>query len=196
MARRKCVCCGEFIENNDNSVPYKGRHAHINCFNTAMKTLKSSKDSELKQKEKKKAGATKKKKAPAELKDGMTEEEYAKKKKYYDYVRSLLNEPDLSTKIFAVSENLIKRYGFTFVSMYWTLVYLKEIKDYAFEGDIVGIIPYYHDEAQKYYESIKQVEETNKNFDMSNSYHRKVVTVKPRKRTTQLLDITSITEGE
>ena len=39
--KRKCVCCGEFIGAGEESVPYKGRYAHIKCFQIAVKALKN-----------------------------------------------------------------------------------------------------------------------------------------------------------
>jgi len=44
MAKRKCVICNEWIEDETQSIPYKGRYAHTKCFNIAMKTIKKDKD--------------------------------------------------------------------------------------------------------------------------------------------------------
>ena len=37
MGKRKCVVCGEWIEDNTDSVPYKNRYAHKKCFEIAVK---------------------------------------------------------------------------------------------------------------------------------------------------------------
>ena len=39
MAKRKCAICNEYIENNEESVPYKKRYAHLKCFNVAMQVV-------------------------------------------------------------------------------------------------------------------------------------------------------------
>lgn len=188
---RKCVICNESIGADEVSVPYKNRYAHQRCFNVAMKTLQKNKKEKLN-----KNSSDKKKKAkPAvELKDGVTEEEYQEKKKYYTYLRKLI-DGDLSAKIYAVSEDYIKRYGFTWESMYSTLVYLNEIKEKELIGDIVGIIKYYHDEAQDYYTSVRKVEENNKDKDISTMYKPNIVYINPKKRRVKQLDIESIGGG-
>ena len=43
MAKRKCAICGKWIEDNNESVPYKKRYAHLNCFNVAMKVVTTEK---------------------------------------------------------------------------------------------------------------------------------------------------------
>ena len=39
MAKRKCAICNEYIENNEESVPYKKRYAHLKCFNVAIQVV-------------------------------------------------------------------------------------------------------------------------------------------------------------
>lgn len=195
MAKRKCVLCGEWIENESQSIPYKGRYAHIQCFNVAMKTIKKDKDEKLA--EKTKASKTKNKtlKPKAELKDAISEEEYADKKQYYQYLRTLIDD-ELSAKVYALSDQYISRYNFTFKEMYQTLVYLHEIVEKELVGEVVGLIPFYFTEAQNYFKSIEQVEEANKNIDVSKMYKEKVIVIQPKKRITKQLDIESIGKGE
>lgn len=193
--RRKCVCCGEFIEVNETSVPYKKRYAHERCFNTAMKALKKKQKEDLTEKEAK-AKAEKKcgvrPKPEAELKDGMSEEEYAEKKRYYDYVRKLYGEDQLPVKVYALSEDFIKRYKTNFTELYQTLVYLHEIVEKELIGDIVGIIPYYFSEAQQFYANIEKVKENNKEVDVSDMYHEKVIRIRTPKKYIRQIDISSI----
>jgi hypothetical protein len=194
MAKRKCVLCGEWIEDDTQSIPYKGRYAHIQCFNVAMKTIKKSKDEKLAEKSKSKTKA-KAPKPKAELKDAVSEEEYADKKQYYQYLRTLIDD-ELSAKVYALSDQYISRYNFTFKEMYQTLVYLHEIVEKELVGDVVGLIPFYLSEAQNYFKSIEQVEEANKNIDVSKMYKEKVIVIQPKKRITKQLDIESIGKGE
>lgn len=196
MAKRKCVLCGEWIEDGSQSIPYKGRYAHIQCFNVAMKTIKKDKDEKLAEKSKSKTKAKAKAPKPkVELKDAVSEEEYADKKQYYQYLRSLIDD-ELSAKVYALSDQYISRYNFTFKEMYQTLVYLHEIIEKDLVGDVVGLIPFYLSEAQNYFRSIEQVEEANKNIDVSKMYKEKVIVIQPKKRITKQLDIESIGKGE
>lgn len=187
MARKKCVICGEEIV-DEQFVPYKSRYAHQRCFNIAMKTLQTDKSEKL-QKKSKKPSTTKPK---AELKDCLSEEEYKQKTQLFDYIRSLTTDNQLSAKIYVLTENYIKNYSFTYVGMYQTLVYLHEYTEHELKGDIVGIIPYYYDEAQRFLKSIDAVVESNKGIDINNMYKKKIVTVKPVKRTAHQINIEDI----
>lgn len=191
---KKCVCCGESIGVDETPVPYKNRYAHQKCFNIAMKALQKDKKDKLKEKaeEKTKKKTTSKAKPEAELKDGMSEEEYAKKKRYYDYVRKLYGDDQLPVKVYALSEDYIKRYKTNFTELYQTLVYLHEIVEKELVGDIVGIIPYYLSEAQQFYTKVERIEENNKEVDISDMYNEKIIRIKSPKKYIRQIDIESI----
>lgn len=192
MATRKCVICNEILD--EQGVPYKGRYAHQKCFNIAMKTLQKEKNREIdKVAEKKKVG--RKAKPKAELKEALSEDEYRKKQQYYNYLRELIDGQELSAKIYALTEDYIERYKFTYESMYKTLVYLHEIIEKELTGDVVGIIPYYHSEAAQYYESIDKVAEFNKDIDISQMYKEKTILIQPKKKKIKQIDIESIGKG-
>ena len=192
MATRKCVICNEILD--EQGVQYKGRYAHQKCFNIAMKTLQKDKNKEIdKVAEKKKVG--RKAKPKAELKEALSEEEYQKKQQYYNYLRELIDGQELSAKIYALTEDYIERYKFTYESMYKTLVYLHEIIEKELTGDVVGIIPYYHSEAAQYYESIDKVAEFNKDIDISQMYKEKTILIQPKKKKIKQIDIESIGKG-
>lgn len=192
MATRKCVICNEILD--EQGVQYKGRYAHQKCFNIAMKTLQKEKNKEIdKVAEKKKVG--RKAKPKAELKEALSEEEYRKKQQYYNYLRELIDGQELSAKIYALTEDYIERYKFTYESMYKTLVYLHEIIEKELTGDVVGIIPYYHSEAAQYYESIDKVAELNKDIDISKMYKEKTILIQPKKKKIKQIDIESIRKG-
>ena len=192
MVARKCVICNELLD--EQGVPYKGRYAHQKCFNIAMKTLQKEKNKEIdKVAEKKKVG--RKAKPKAELKEALSEEEYRKKQQYYNYLRGLIDGQELSAKIYALTEDYIERYKFTYESMYKTLVYLHEIIEKELTGDVVGIIPYYHSEAAQYYESIDKVAELNKDIDIFKMYKEKTILIQPKKKKIKQIDIESIGKG-
>ena len=187
MATRKCVICNEILD--EQGVQYKGRYAHQKCFNIAMKTLQKEKNREIdKVAEKKKVGRKAKPKA-------LSEDEYRKKQQYYNYLRELIDGQELSAKIYALTEDYIERYKFTYESMYKTLVYLHEIIEKELTGDVVGIIPYYHSEAAQYYESIDKVAEFNKDIDISQMYKEKTILIQPKKKKIKQIDIESIGKG-
>lgn len=190
MARpRKCILCGLNINDPNDSVPYKGRYAHNACFRAAIKAVHVNKSEQLSEKAEKKKGRVAKPKA--ELKDGLSEDEYIQKNLYYDYLKKNIAS-DLPVKVYALTENYIKKYDFTFQGMYQTLTYLKDILQKEFGEDIVGLIPYYYVEADKYYRSIKDIEERNKDIDMKKMYQHRTIYIDTKKKEIKQLDITTI----
>lgn len=189
MAVKKCVVCGEVILPTDKIVPYKKRYAHEKCFDIAMKAISQNKAQTLA----KTATTTKqiKSKPKAVLKDGMSEEEYAKKKRYYNYLESLMGE-EITTKQVALTEHYINRYKFTFEGMYKTLVYLREILNKELINDIVGLIPYYYTESQQFEEELQLINKENQ----AKSYPDiRTIRVSPPKRKRPEIDITQIKES-
>lgn len=174
MAYKKCVICGEPIT-DETGVPYKQRYAHQKCFNIAIKTLQGDKAEKLEAKNNKKK--TTRAKPKAELKDCLSEEEYKYKTEFYNYVRNLTGDNQNSAKVYALSDNYIKRYGFTFEGMYNTIKYLNEYTDKTITGDIIGIIPYYYDEAQAYFKTISIIEEKNNSKNISSMYNIKTIKI-------------------
>ena len=177
---KKCFVCGKLMQNDEERVPYKNRFAHPSCFNNAIKMIKKEKDEKLAENKKKSTKKTSKARPKAELKDGLSDEEYKEKQRFYDYVKSLMGNDKLPAKVYALSEKYMKEYGLSWVDMYQTLVYLKEIKNEELTGDIVGIIPYACDESKRFYEDVKRVEESNKNVDINKLYATKKITYKKR----------------
>ena len=187
MARRKCVVCGEEII-GESGVPYKGRYSHQKCFEIAIKTLQKDKTEKL-QKSNKKTSSPKPK---AELKEAVTEEEYRQKTQLYNYLRSITENNQLNSKVYPIIEGYIKRYGYTFLSIYNTLVYLNEYTDKVLTGDIIGIVPYYHDEAQAFFKNLEQVFENNKDIHIEDMYKSRVVKVSVEKKTFPQINIEDI----
>lgn len=151
-AKRKCVICGEYIDNNSESVPYKGRHAHASCFNVAMKVVATEKRAKLDKTVKKP-----KTKPQKELKEGLSEEEFQSKKKLCDFIRINTHE-DLSIKIYKLIDDYRKKYKLTYENMYDDLYWYFEIEKNPVNGDMIGLIPYIHDEAQRYYRIIRNAQ--------------------------------------
>lgn len=189
--KRVCVLCGLTIEDNNDSVPYKKRYAHIACFRAAAKAIHVDKTEKVKKKEaEKKIKSISKPKA--ELKDALSDEEYIQKNLYYDYIRKTTGITELPAKVYAVTDNYIKKYSFTFQGLYATLTYMHNILGKEFGEDIVGLIPYYYTEAQAHYKAVKSVGDRNRNVDTEGMYKKKTVYINPKQKKIKQLDITTI----
>lgn len=195
--KRVCVLCGKVIEDINDSVPYKKRHAHSDCFNVAVKAVHVNKTEKLEQKAQedipKKRG--RKVKPKAELKDAVSEEEYSQKKKYYGFLRITLGD-NLPAKIYILTEKYITQYNFTYQKMYETLVYLKNILEKDFTEDIVGLIPYYYERADQHNKTVQRVEENNKDKNIETMYNKKIIYIQPNKKKIKQIDLTSIGKEE
>ena len=188
--KRVCVLCGLTIEDNNDSVPYKKRYAHTACFRAAAKAIHVDKTEKVKKKEaEKKAKPVSKPKA---VKDALSDEEYIQKNLYYDYLCKTTGIAELPVKIYALTENYIKKYGFTFQGLYATLTYMHNILGKEFGEDIVGLIPYYYTEAQAHYKAVKSVGDRNKDINTEGMYKKKTVYINPKQKKIKQLDITTI----
>lgn len=189
--KRVCVLCGLTIEDNNDSVPYKKRYAHTACFRAAAKAIHVDKEEKVKKKEaeKKIKPASKSK---AELKDALSDEEYIQKKLYYDYIRQTTGIAELPAKVYALTDNYMKKYEFTFQGMYATLTYMHNILGKEFGEDIVGLIPYYYTEAQAHYKTVKAIGDRNKDVSTEGMYKKKTVYIDTKKKKIKQLDITTI----
>lgn len=197
MARRKCVICGQPIVDNNDSVPYKKRYAHTSCFNSFMKMAAKEKKAEIKEKAKDRKKKASNKKPQAELKEAMSEEEYVLKKSYYDTLRRLIGESKLDVKIYKVSEDYIKKYGFTFEGMQKALEYYFDFLEHEVDGDCIGIIPYYYDKAQSFYQECLEIEEANKNLNqnsLKDMYKVRKIKIQPKSKGALMIDISKIGE--
>ena len=182
MARqRKCVVCGDPISPDEEVIEYKGGYVHQKCFNIEMKALSQGKRERLKEDAEKKASKKKAAKPKAELKDYVSNEDYQDKKAFYEKIRSLTGEEDISSKIYVLVDKYVSRYSYTFKGMLNTINYL-ELKEKNLSGDIIGIIPYYYTEAEKYYEDIDSIEKNAQTKNISDMYKEKVIQIRPKQR--------------
>lgn len=172
MPKRKCVICGKYIENNEDSVPYKNRYAHTNCFNIAIKVATTNKS----EKAKSKAPPVSKPKAQKELKEGLSEEEYQEKKKLCDYIREQTKK-ELTIKIYKLIEDYKKKYKLSYEDMYRTLYWYFTTQGHPVEGDMIGIIPYAYDEAKTSIEKMQELQKDcqNKMAHMQELYPDKTI---------------------
>lgn len=150
--KRKCKICGNWIEDNNDSIPYKNGYCHKNCFNVAMKVVTTEKRNRVSEKI---SSAKSSSKPQKELKEGLTEEEFQQKKDLCNYLRELTKK-DLPVKTYKLIDDYRKKYKISFKEMKDDLVYFFEIRGNVVDGDAIGIIPYCHTEAQDYYKEQKE----------------------------------------
>lgn len=183
----KCVICGNPVAEGE-AVPYKKRYAHERCFNNIIKINADKKEAALKEKSKtspKKRGSTPK----VEVKDCISGEEAEEKKKYFDKLKSL-TEFKVTAKMYKVSEDYQKKYGWDWSGMYDCLVYIFDLCERNVDGDCVGLLPYYYDTAQEFYSL--HPEKENKDIEYSEFYPKQTVTIKHPKPAKNLIDISEI----
>lgn len=190
MAKRKCAICGDYIENNEESVPYKKRYAHLKCFNVAMQVVSTK----PRVKSENKKETTSKKSTQKEIKAGLSEEEYQEKKKLCDYLREKLKR-DLSIKIYKLIDDYIKKYKVTYSDIYETLYWYYSIESNPIEGDMIGIFPYIYDKSKAELERIKNAQSVCENniSHISEMYPQKTIKAPDMKdRVIKQIDISKI----
>ena len=188
MGSKRCPICNKSVdETEDECIPFKGRSAHKDCFNIAMKAISGDKQDKLKEKAEEKKAKKSKAKPKIELKDPVSEEEYAYKKEFYTYLRSIIGE-DIPSKTYAVIDRIMRQYStYTFEGMRRTLVYVNEILKKELVGDVVGLIPYYYSEAEDFYKEVDRIDKENESKDISKMYQSVTVRIKPKQRVVKQL---------
>lgn len=148
---KKCAICNQILKDEDmeSAIKIKSRYTHSYCFNNRLKVQNQKSKEIIKTRPK------------IELKQGLSEEEYAFKKKYYDKIKELLGVENINAKIYKLSEDYIKQYNFNFKGLLETIIFFYEIKQNAVIGDLVGIIPYTYDEAVEYFKQNNKIKNDN-----------------------------------
>ena len=203
MARQyKGVYCGELIAETENKIPVKSRYAHERCFNVSLKAT-DKKQKEAKQKklaERKNTSETARKstKPVQELREGLTEEEYQEKKKLFNKIREIQGSEELTAKTYALVDNYYTKNKYSYSDIYKALIWKYDLMpdDGKDHSDIVGFIPYYIDEALRYFKESEQVSKYNKtilkNLNHSDLYKSKTIKIKPQTSEFDEIDITKI----
>lgn len=177
MAKRKCVICSQYIEKDDETVPYKNRYAHVKCFNSLMKMAVKSNG------EKKAASMRKKKTVKVKaVGEALSEEEAKEKRDLIAYVERLFGEK-ANSKIYTQIKNMKSDFPYyTYAGIKSALEYFYEVQDNPITQKGVGIVPYIYDQAQKYFEHLYKTYEHNAKIeDVSTLYKEtKIKIVPPR----------------
>lgn len=179
MSKRKCVICSNWIEKGDETVPYKNRLAHVQCFNSMMKMAVKSNS------EKKAAKSKKTKKINPKstvLGDCLTEEESKQKRSLISYIEELFGEK-ANAKTYTQIKNLMRDYPyFTYVGLEQSIRFFYEIKENPITNQGLGIVPYVYDQAQKYFKNLGEVQSHNASISNVNElYAHKKVRIAPPK---------------
>lgn len=199
--RKKCKICGEWIEVTEEAIPYSSGSvrgwAHKRCFDIEMKTLLSKKKERLD--DGKKAVSCKRPQSKQkELKEGLSDEEYKQKQELCDYIRSLLQQDNLSAKIYTLIDYYRKKFKVTYSDILYTLYWYYELCENSVEDDAIGIFPYQYEKAMKYAQSIKVAKEANQSIaDISALYRNKTVQISPARDSQKgLIDISELGRGD
>mgnify|MGYP000224659176 FL=1 len=179
MSKRKCVICSNWIEKGDETVPYKNRLAHVQCFNSMMKMAVKSNS------EKKAAKSKKTKKINPKstvLGDCLTEEESRQKRSLISYIEELFGEK-ANAKTYTQIKNLMRDYPyFTYVGLEQSIRFFYEIKENPITNQGLGIVPYVYDQAQEYFKNLGEVQSHNASISNVNElYAHKKVRIAPPK---------------
>ena len=179
MSKRKCVICSNWIEKGDETVPYKNRLAHVQCFNSMMKMAVKSNS------EKKAAKSKKTKKINPKstvLGDCLTEEESKQKRSLISYIEELFGEK-ANAKTYTQIKNLMRDYPyFTYVGLEQSIRFFYEIKENPITNQGLGIGPYVYDQAQEYFKNLGEVQSHNASISNVNElYAHKKVRIAPPK---------------
>ena len=179
MSKRKCVICSNWIEKGDETVPYKNRLAHVQCFNSMMKMAVKSNS------EKKAAKSKKTKKINPKstvLGDCLTEEESKQKRSLISYIQELFGEK-ANAKTYTQIKNLMRDYPyFTYVGLEQSIRFFYEIKENPITNQGLGIVPYVYDQAQEYFKNLGEVQSHNASISNVNElYAHKKVRIAPPK---------------
>lgn len=179
MSKRKCVICSNWIEKGDETVPYKNRLAHVQCFNSMMKMAVKSNS------EKKAAKSKKTKKINPKstvLGDCLTEEESKQKRSLISYIEELFGEK-ANAKTYTQIKNLMRDYPyFTYIGLEQSIKFFYEIKENPITNQGLGIVPYVYDQAQEYFKNLGEVQSHNASISNVNElYAHKKVRIAPPK---------------
>lgn len=191
MGYRKCLYCGEPIlpdTPEDEIKEVKNRYAHMKCFRLHIKSMDQG--YEIHQKEKAEAEKQKKIKTPKkieEVKEGLTEQEFQEKKVLYAYLKSILENQEIKPQHYTLITKYMNEFNYSFLTMYQILFYIFTILEKPVKGNPIGLVPYYADEALKYYEDLDALEERNKDKDITKMYQKQVVKIKRRANTAEAL---------
>ena len=156
-----CFYCKKKISDNEEKVQVsQNNYAHRNCFELIKENNRNNQEAEY---------------------NNLT-----------SYIKELFGAKYLGANITKQIRDFRIEYGYTYKSMLDTLKYWYEVRNAskeAAEGRI-GIIPYIHDEAQRYYEKIEKTNELNKGINYQlKMYQIDIEPPRPEEKKPKLFDL-------
>lgn len=80
-----------------------------------------------------------------------------------DYIKKIYGIDTLSIKIIRQIQKYRDEYHYSYSGIHKTLIYVNEVKHKIKVIDGIGIVPYYYEEAKKFYENLWAVKSKNAN---------------------------------
>lgn len=187
IKKYKCPVCGQNVT-SDVAVKLKNRYLHPVCFNSQMKAIGDSKKKQSVEK-----AASKKKsvvKTLDKIEEALSEEEFAYKKKLFEYVEQKTHIEN-NAKVHAMAKSYMKKNPeWTYRGMYNTVLYCWEYSELAVEGDGMGLIPFFYQEANSFIESY----ENTKDIRYEGEAGERVAKIRQPRYKPDVIDIESIGE--
>lgn len=191
----KCPIC-ELGVAKEEAIPYKNRYLHPACFNNTIKVTVNEKKKQAEKKIIERKGSSTKK-PKAELKDGLTEQEFQDKQILFSTIKRIQGSEVITAKTHKLISDYMKNYGFTFKGIAQSLEFFYEIADNSATEDCIGIVPYIYDESQEFFSLGEKTLKANEDIDFNKideMYKTNVVKISPQEAQLKQIDIGSIGE--
>lgn len=175
------------------AVHIKTRYYHKACLDKKIKKEKEKIDNDkLTKKQREQYERALKQSALPEIPEAVPESEAQAAEKFFTKVEQIQGK--CTAKSSAMAYKYKDMYEFTWEGMEQTLEYCFSILGLTLRenGEIVGLIPWYYDQAQSFYKQLNNIE--SQKVDLDKLYKKKYIKVTPKKKDVDLIDISKIGE--
>mgnify|MGYP004487358415 CR=1 FL=1 len=175
------------------AIHIKTRYYHKACLDKKIKKEKEKIDNDkLTKKQREQYERALKQSALPEIPEAVPESEAQAAEKFFTKVEQIQGK--CTAKSSAMAYKYKDMYEFTWEGMEQTLEYCFSILGLTLreDGEIVGLIPWYYDQAQSFYKQLNNIE--SQKVDLDKLYKKKYIKVTPKKKDVDLIDISKIGE--
>lgn len=175
------------------AIHIKTRYYHKSCLDKKIKKEKEKIDNDkLTKKQREQYERVLKQSALPEIPEAVPESEAQAAEKFFSKVEQIQGK--CTAKSSAMAYKYKDMYEFTWEGMEQTLEYCFSILGLTLRenGEIVGLIPWYYDQAQSFYKQLNNIE--SQKVDLDKLYKKKYIKVTPKKKDVDLIDISKIGE--
>ena len=175
------------------AIHIKTRYYHKSCLDKKIKKEKEKIDNDrLTKKQREQYERALKQSALPEIPEAVPESEAQAAEKFFTKVEQIQGK--CTAKSSAMAYKYKDMYEFTWEGMEQTLEYCFSILGLTLRenGEIVGLIPWYYDQAQSFYKQLNNIE--SQKVDLDKLYKKKYIKVTPKKKDVDLIDISKIGE--